>query len=71
VEDEILEGGASGPVQDEIDAMRISLYERTKGMSADERANFAIEQAAHLVKQCGIKTVSLKDRKKPEKPENL
>jgi hypothetical protein len=48
-------------IQDEIDAIRLALIEKTKGMNAEEHTNYFIQLTAPLLKQYGINAVSLID----------
>ena len=45
-------------IEDELDAIRIELYEQTKDMSSDERIAYLRSLAAPIHEELGIKPVS-------------
>lgn len=44
-------------VEDDLDAIRIDFYEKTKNMTADERIAYIKTQTEHTYKKFGIRTV--------------
>ncbi len=45
------------PFEDELDAIRIKLYEQTKDMTATERVTYVNSRAKEILKAHGIKAV--------------
>jgi hypothetical protein len=54
----------NSPVEDEIDTIRIDLYEQTKNMSPSERLVYMRKLAAQANAEFGIKTISRVDDSK-------
>ena len=48
----------NNPVEDELDAIRIELYERTKNMSSEERIDYLRQLVAPIHKEFGITPIS-------------
>ena len=46
--------------EDELDAIRLSLYEEVKGMSTDEMLTYIHEQTAPTIKRLGLEYSTLK-----------
>jgi len=44
----------NNPIEDELDAIRLALYEQTKGMSNSEMTEFIKRQIAHTVNKYNI-----------------
>jgi hypothetical protein len=47
----------NNPVEDELNAIRIELYEQTKSMSTSERVTFIKRQVAEGMKKHNVKAV--------------
>jgi vacuolar-type H+-ATPase catalytic subunit A/Vma1 len=45
-------------IEDELNAVRIDLYEKTKGMTPDEEVAYLKSLSAPLLKEFGISTVN-------------
>ena len=48
----------NNPVEDELDATRIELYEQTKNMSPEERIDYLRQLVAPIHKEFGITPIS-------------
>ena len=46
--------------EDELDAIRVNLYEKVKDMTADERIAYLDEQTAPVIEEFGIRLSTLK-----------
>ena len=46
--------------EDELDAIRVNLYEKVKHMTADERIAYLDEQTAPIIEEFGIRLSTLK-----------
>jgi hypothetical protein len=51
----------NNPVEDELDAIRIKLYEETKNMTTGERVAYIKKRAENAVSKHGYKFVSVDD----------
>lgn len=47
-------------LEDEIDAIRIKLYEKTKDMTADEEADYINRRARDIIKEHGLNITIMK-----------
>jgi hypothetical protein len=58
-----MDGNKNNPVdlEDEINAIRINLYEQTKDMTTQERVDFFNKGAREVIKQYGVKNVKIVD----------
>ena len=45
-------------IEDELNAVRIDLYEKTKGMTPDEEVTYLKSLSAPILKEFGIRTVN-------------
>ena len=45
-------------IEDELNAVRIELYEKTKGMTPDEEVTYLKSLSAPILKEFGIRTVN-------------
>ena len=51
-------------IEDELDAIRLKLYEQTKDMTTSERVAFFNNSAEQALKKYGIKTVQMESVKR-------
>jgi hypothetical protein len=54
------------PLEAEIDAIRIKLYEKTKGMTADEEADYFNRRTRDILKAHGLTNVKILEAPSPK-----
>jgi hypothetical protein len=64
------EDDENDPIQAEIDAIRLKIYEETKGMNAEEYTNYIQQSIDPVLKEYGIKTISTIVERKPNEAQN-
>jgi hypothetical protein len=55
--------------EEELDAIRLAIYEEIKGMTAEERVAYFNSQAEPIIEEYGMKTMDLRLMKAEEQAE--